>query len=63
MGSNGQQIAAILPKGAKGPVHVKGLNQFNAEADWQGEPKFWGGSKAGRPGLEPSLKTGGLKVM
>jgi hypothetical protein len=49
MGSNGQQIAAILPQGAKGPAHVKGINQFNAEADWQGEPKNWGGIEGGAP--------------
>ena len=49
MGSNGQQIAAILPQGAKGPVHVKGINQFNTQADWHGDPKNWGGIESGEP--------------
>jgi len=41
MGSNGQQIAVVLPKGAKGSVHVRGKNQFDNMADWHGDVTNW----------------------
>ena len=48
MGSNGQMIAVPLPQGTKN-VHVRGLNQYNATAEWVGEPQNWGGMGSSEP--------------
>ena len=48
MGSNGQMIAVPLPQGTKN-VHVRGLNQYNATAEWVGEPQNYAGAGSGGP--------------